>query len=86
MNTRKQHENTILQLRHQLSALQQSQPIATTTNNYGPSSVLAEKEMDRLTGVKVALERSCIELKGRRDTIATQIDDQVKEIRAGLEG
>ncbi|KAI8330427.1 hypothetical protein BC941DRAFT_440463 [Chlamydoabsidia padenii] len=81
--TRQQQEYTILQLRHQLAAIRQT---GKTTMNDGGSSLLTEKELDRLAGIKVELEKSCNELKKRRDTLATQIDDQAKGFQAGLEG
>jgi hypothetical protein len=46
----------------------------------------AEKEIDRLAGVKVELERSCNQLKHHRDTLANEIDNKVQQAQAGLEG
>lgn len=75
METKQQHEYTILQLRHQLTSLHQHQQLSGDNNG-----ALFEKNVDRLTGVKVDLEKTCRQLKEYRDVLAAQIDDQ-----AGLE-
>ncbi|KAI8341256.1 hypothetical protein BC941DRAFT_370135 [Chlamydoabsidia padenii] len=82
---KQQHEYTILQLRHQLTGLQQHQSSSSSSSSSTTSSSpTAEKEIDRLAGVKVELERTCNQLKQHRDTLANQIDNKVKQ--AGLEG
>ncbi|CAO3599766.1 unnamed protein product [Absidia cylindrospora] len=78
METRQQHEYTILQLRHQLTSLQQHQQHSASSSN--GDSEFSENEIDRLTNRKVDLEKTCHQLKAYRDVLAAQIDDQ-----AGLE-
>ncbi|ORZ26134.1 hypothetical protein BCR42DRAFT_364789 [Absidia repens] len=84
METRQQHEYTILQLRHQLASLQQHQQLsASSSSSNGDNNgdiTFSEQEIDRLTNTKVDLEKTCHQLKAYRDVLAAQSDDQ-----AGLE-
>lgn len=92
MGLKQQHEYTILQLRHQLAGLQQHQSSSSSSSSSSKNpgnnnnTMTAEKEIDRLAGVKVELERSCNQLKHHRDTLANEIDNKVQQAQAGLEG
>ncbi|KAI8073872.1 hypothetical protein BC940DRAFT_267047 [Gongronella butleri] len=75
VDTRQQHEFTILQLRNQLAALQ--------SNNQAQDNTLA-MDIDRLASVKVELVRTCNQLKQYRNAIAQKMEAQIHQSQAGL--
>lgn len=76
---RQQHENTIAQLRHQVTVYQQARMLSTREFN-----TLSKEELDRAAQLRYDLERTCKELQSFRDTLSADIANLYKQKQAGL--
>ncbi|KAI9497459.1 hypothetical protein BDB00DRAFT_868497 [Zychaea mexicana] len=76
---RQQHEKTIQQLRQQITLMLQAQQ-----NDPESFVIKAKRDIERLAHLRVELERTCQELKGYRNVLATSISND--EQQAGLAG